>query len=52
MAAGVKIFISYFIFLAVKENSAPLECGVYVVKIIFLLIGQGSRPLLPIVWTN
>jgi hypothetical protein len=37
-------------------NAKPISLGdvigAYLIKIISLLIGQGSRPLLPIGWTN
>jgi hypothetical protein len=46
--------INIFIFLTVNEKPTPLNSiiGVYLVRIILLLIGQGSRPMFPIGWTN
>ncbi len=44
----------FFVFLAVNANPTLLDyvIGVYLVKIIVLLIGQGSMTLLSIGWMN
>jgi hypothetical protein len=49
-----QIFQNIFIFLAVSVNSSPLDyvISVSLDKILFLLIGQGSRLLLSICWKN
>jgi hypothetical protein len=46
--------IFFILFLAVNVNPSPLDSviGVDFVKNIFLLIGQGSQPLLPIAWNK
>ncbi len=46
--------INIFIFLAVNEKPIRLTVlfGVYLVRMIFFLIGQDSRPVFPIGWMN
>jgi hypothetical protein len=48
--AGPASVISTYIFLAVNANPTPLDLviGVYLFIILLFIIGQGSRPLLPI----
>jgi hypothetical protein len=41
-------FVLYFSHGKCESHSACLVIGLYLVKILLLLIGQGSRPLLPI----